>query len=366
MTNVRDTRRFGFFMVNNEIMRHYARHISPSGLAVYCCLLMHASHDTGTCILRIKTVAERSGVSERTVKRMLAILAGEDGAEDGAGNTAPTLELAGLAPLISITHRFGEVGQRLSSEYTILQVAKDGEPGAPPQANLAPPQDTVASPWGQSDTRGVTQWPNNNKTVSNQTVENKTSPQTPEGAGAEDAASQAARKSKDDAELLERFDRFWAAYPKKAGKPDALRAWRSKQPDEATTERMIAAIAEHARAHEWTPERKRFIPYPATWLNQERWNDELEVDLPASAAATDRPAATIEEAAEIARTTVRFSTRAYLATTAHPMTPAQIERVDRGEPLEDVLTAVQLDLARRGRKEAHNRAMMFSRSGGNF
>lgn len=37
---------------------------------------------------------------------------------------------------------------------------------------------------------------------------------------------------------------------------------------------MLAAIEAQARSRQWQDEGGRFIPNPATWLNQGRWQDE--------------------------------------------------------------------------------------------
>jgi DNA-binding Lrp family transcriptional regulator len=73
------------------------------------------------------------------------------------------------------------------------------------------------------------------------------------------------------------FDSFWTAYPKKANKPAALKAFRKANPDEALLAAMLAALAAQKTSEQWQREDGRFIPYPATWLNGERWNDKNEV-----------------------------------------------------------------------------------------
>jgi hypothetical protein len=67
------------------------------------------------------------------------------------------------------------------------------------------------------------------------------------------------------------FDEFWKAYPKKVGKGQALRAWRSVS-DHA------AAIMADLTDRKW-PE-PQFIPNPATYLNGQRWLDERVPDAP--------------------------------------------------------------------------------------
>lgn len=72
-----------------------------------------------------------------------------------------------------------------------------------------------------------------------------------------------------------RFIEFWAAYPKKVAKGAALKAWKRLKPSQELTEKMIAAIQRQKASDQWTREGGRFIPNPATWLNAERWEDEI-------------------------------------------------------------------------------------------
>lgn len=66
---------------------------------------------------------------------------------------------------------------------------------------------------------------------------------------------------------------FWEVFPKKVGKGDAWKAWKkAKLPN---TEVILASVKEHASSDQWQREGGRFIPNPATWLNQRRWEDEV-------------------------------------------------------------------------------------------
>lgn len=75
-----------------------------------------------------------------------------------------------------------------------------------------------------------------------------------------------------DGDDISAFDRFWIAYPKKVAKGDALKAWKALSPDDALTEAILAALA----GAKW-PEDRQFIPYPASWLRDRRWEDEKPV-----------------------------------------------------------------------------------------
>jgi hypothetical protein len=70
------------------------------------------------------------------------------------------------------------------------------------------------------------------------------------------------------------FDEFWLAYPKKAGKGAAEKAWEKMSPDLTV---VLKSLSEHKTCDQWTRDNGKFIPHPATWLNQKRWEDEVEV-----------------------------------------------------------------------------------------
>lgn len=76
------------------------------------------------------------------------------------------------------------------------------------------------------------------------------------------------------ADLWLLFDRFWRAYPKKKGKESARRAWRKLAPDMALCRVMAKALDRQRQSGDWQREGGQFIPYPATWLNGRRWEDE--------------------------------------------------------------------------------------------
>jgi hypothetical protein len=73
------------------------------------------------------------------------------------------------------------------------------------------------------------------------------------------------------------FDQFWADYPRKAGRPDAARAYNStlKRATSAGLRRkaIMEGLADWIRYWEADQTAAMFIPHPATWLNQDRFHD---------------------------------------------------------------------------------------------
>lgn len=80
--------------------------------------------------------------------------------------------------------------------------------------------------------------------------------------------------------LLERFDKFWINYPKKRNKGSAKKIWLRIKPDDNLLKKMLAKIMEAKRSKEWRKDNGQFIPYPATWLNAECWEDEFDKPTP--------------------------------------------------------------------------------------
>lgn len=70
------------------------------------------------------------------------------------------------------------------------------------------------------------------------------------------------------------FDEFWAVYPKKKAKEDARKAWAKLKPNEDLGKAIIKAVEDAKKTDDWKKEKGKFIPYPATYLNGKRWEDE--------------------------------------------------------------------------------------------
>lgn len=81
-------------------------------------------------------------------------------------------------------------------------------------------------------------------------------------------------------EVKDLFEKFWTFYPKKVGKDAALKAFAKRKPDEQLLLLMLKAVAKQKTAPGWQKDGGQFIPNPATWLNQGRWQDQLEAPKP--------------------------------------------------------------------------------------
>jgi hypothetical protein len=72
------------------------------------------------------------------------------------------------------------------------------------------------------------------------------------------------------------FENFWSQYPKKVGKLTAKRSWEKLSQE--NQQKALKAIVEHrkywsAKGTDW-----EYIAHASTWLNQERFEDELVIE----------------------------------------------------------------------------------------
>jgi hypothetical protein len=70
------------------------------------------------------------------------------------------------------------------------------------------------------------------------------------------------------------FESFWKTYPRKIGKGSAFKAYNNIKEPRPSLQIILSSIEEHNKSDQWKT--KEFIPHPTTWLNQRRWEDELE------------------------------------------------------------------------------------------
>ena len=75
------------------------------------------------------------------------------------------------------------------------------------------------------------------------------------------------------AQLARDFELFWKHYPRKVAKADAEKAFGKKDKDKRLPciEAILASLSWQVNSAKWLG---GFIPNPATYVNQERWDDE--------------------------------------------------------------------------------------------
>lgn len=79
------------------------------------------------------------------------------------------------------------------------------------------------------------------------------------------------------------FDTFYNAYPRHDGKAQALKTWEKLSKKKILPEiSVLLVFIEKWKQSKSFPREKQYIPMPSTWLNGERWNDELKESVSAT------------------------------------------------------------------------------------
>lgn len=85
-----------------------------------------------------------------------------------------------------------------------------------------------------------------------------------------------------DVGYSETFEKFWTVYPEKIGKGKAYESWKklsTEEQDKSVVQIKLQVENNHFRNKSGVD----YVPHPATWLNQKRWEDEIKERVSASA-----------------------------------------------------------------------------------
>lgn len=71
------------------------------------------------------------------------------------------------------------------------------------------------------------------------------------------------------------FASFWSVYPRHQSKSLAHKKFLSLSKSLLPT--ILEAVEKQRKSEQWQKDNGKFIPYPTTWLNQQRWEDEQTI-----------------------------------------------------------------------------------------
>lgn len=71
------------------------------------------------------------------------------------------------------------------------------------------------------------------------------------------------------------FDLFWQNYPRRQSRKKAFEAWLKLHDPETVIEKLKTVLPEQKASDQWTRDNGKYIPLPATYINQARWEDEI-------------------------------------------------------------------------------------------
>jgi hypothetical protein len=95
-------------------------------------------------------------------------------------------------------------------------------------------------------------------------------PSCPAVAGRESAGK---KKKRCEQSMPPGFEEFWAAWPKKVDKQEAIKEWVKLSPGAELQAVILTALQQHKCREDWLKEGGKYILYPARWLKRRRWED---------------------------------------------------------------------------------------------
>lgn len=225
-------------------------------------------HADGYCWATNKYLAEQINVKEREIQKRLL-----------------ELKTRGYIDSIIIRNEKNQVVER----RIFLKLYKENEGNQPPHVqNDTPSCPKRRDPHVQKDVKNKTRIEESNisprETYSYPSsvvskginVTNKDTHMSLSGSSRENQAGNGLTEcSPRQAEEAKDFDTFWELYPKHCGKIEARKAF-SKHVRHEDMGELLSGLDKYKRTKQWSE--SKYIPYPSTFLNQERWKDGVEPD----------------------------------------------------------------------------------------
>lgn len=81
---------------------------------------------------------------------------------------------------------------------------------------------------------------------------------------------------KDKEDHMKSFETFWKSYPRKVAKQKCQRWWLQRVINQEELDSMLKTLTRYKETDQWKKDAGKFIPHPYTWLNQGRWEDDVE------------------------------------------------------------------------------------------
>lgn len=225
---MRDSRKKEMFKVDDEYLNGYARLCGTNATLVYLCLCRHADRNQES-FPSVEMMAEKTNISRQSVMRGIKKLIQWN--------------------IISKERERRKDATWLNNRYTLLD--KSVWKSKPSTTELHGRAKYQMGP-SQVPNGGVSQVPQGDTKVTHRKVAHI------EGHTYSESG----------------FDAFWLEYPRKVGKPIALRAWLKLKPSVELQTTVVDGLKKWKECGEWKREGGRFIPHPTTFLNQRRWEDE--------------------------------------------------------------------------------------------
>ncbi len=232
--------------------------VKPSAVVVYLAMRTWADNTTGHAYPRIQAICDRAGLSRQTVEQAIS-------------------ELESVGALRKVA-RFNEYGGQLANSYVLGShtggpMDVETTPPDPPETGAPPLVETEAPPLEKNMVPPPMKSRVHKGTRPKGTrPKGTTPPQTPPPNGVQAVAPPTAASGQVMSDEDQFFKEFWDRATHKTGK-GAARTALTKALTKTTPKRIAKAWVIANNAWQTWPDKSK-APHPATWLNQERWDDD--------------------------------------------------------------------------------------------
>ena len=224
---------------------------NPTAMSLYLQILMHYNKSKGCAWPSQDRLAELMCVNTRTVRRNLTVLENEQvikvvRSHDGFKRAVNQYRLVGTIGIpdmedMNVPHMEDtDVPYMEDTDVLLTRLSLTRSKEQQLTSETDAPENLVKNTKSQSSSSS------------------KSSPKTNTQIATEDEA----------------FMEFWSIYPRKVGKAAAHKAWkrafRGPQKD-----LILSGVKAHAEEVRTSERDLHFVPHPATWLNQEKWEDSV-------------------------------------------------------------------------------------------
>ena len=146
-----------------------------------------------------------------------------------------------------------------------------------PSAVSAPPPGAISAPAGEVGNTTLVKFATHleDRSIPPLTATGTAPPLPPQGGNGSclfpDLPPVKPKRTRKSTEPSEEFLQFWREYPRHKKMKDAWKAWQQANP--ALTV-VLESLAAHKKSQDWR-RGPQYIPYPATWIRAEQWDDDL-------------------------------------------------------------------------------------------
>lgn len=98
---------------------------------------------------------------------------------------------------------------------------------------------------------------------------------TPKGHTTKENSKENLKEDVQNGALEKNFELFWKSYPNKKDKKKSEDKFKKINFKKYPFEQIMASLEKQKHSEAWLKDNGKFIPMASTWINNERWNDEI-------------------------------------------------------------------------------------------